>query len=135
MSMINDIQAFLIAQSLVTEPSNRGAWPCFLGFMPDGNTDPDQCVSLHVLPGAEKPSQWGVIHSRIMVQVRGAVDYDYEPTRAKIYAIFNALHATLTEVGSDYRSILGTTSEAIHLGVDSKRRHKFVWSLDVIHEV
>ena len=132
MSMINDVQAFLVANGHGSLPENRQAWPIFLGILLDDQLTPDAAISLHAFPGSEKPSQWSSVYSRLLVQVRGSTDYGYAGAEQKIQNINTALHATFTAVGSKYKSILATSFDPIHLGADPKRRHKFSLSFDVI---
>lgn len=134
MAILDDVQLYLIAQSIGTDPSNQQPWPIFKGYMPDDPKSPDRALSLYELPGREAPDQWNVLYPRIVVYARGETDYDYATARQKLYDAVVLLHATTTEVGPTYRSFIMCTSAPVFLGYDSKRRPKLSWSLDVIHQ-
>jgi len=132
--VLTDIQTYLVTNAIGTLPENRQTWPIFLHVMPDDEHSTDRCICLCSIPGAQKPDQWGVIFPRLLVYVRGGKDYDIPIAEAKIDAIFNLLHSSLSEVGANYRSILATTPKPLFLGVDSKRRPRFSTAFNVILE-
>ena len=135
MAFLDDVQTFLIAQSRGTLPSNRQAWPIYLGYMPDDTIAPNKAIALHEAAGLAPEGRWNVVYPRLLVQVRGETDFGYSVARTKAQDIFNSIHNTFTEVGADYRSLLGMTSAPVFLGYDTKTRPIFMWTFQCIKEV
>lgn len=135
MSLVDDVQRYLVTQNIGTDPSNRQTWPIYKYFLPDDDLSQNRAMMVTEVPGRDGPAgKWNVLYSRIVVYVRGDKDFDTEAARQKIWDAFNALQATTAEAGSTLRSILAVDSAPIPLGIDTKKRPMFSWALDVIYQ-
>lgn len=134
------LSALFITQGLVNDPeddSKRKDWPCFVGFMPDDSTVPNNAVCLYDVPsvqeGREMRSGKNVEHPGIQLRVRGS---DYVTASAKMDALvtyINTVYLLRFDVGNyiyELQSI--SNGSVLPLGVETTgktRRHVFTCNL------
>lgn len=132
MALAEDVQAFLIAQSVGTDPSNRQAWPIYIGYMPDDDTSVDRLICVYEMPGRAPEGNWDLGYPRVIVRVRSNPDYDYPVARAKAQSIYNVMHNTFADIKAGYVSCTSMDSVPLNLGADSKRRFHFSIMFEII---
>ena len=97
---------YLIGESLLTDPSDSGSWPVYVGLLPDGNGVAHEAVSCvdtssvkdgRILNGGEN-----IFHFGFQLMVRATA---YNTGYAKAQALAEALQ----EVNRDTVTISGTT--------------------------
>lgn len=128
MSLLNDIQAYLIAQGIATEGGGGPIppWPCYLGYFPD---DTDQMMAVFET-GGMPPDTMNREYERVTFQfrVRGK-RLDYPTVRAQWQAGFNVLQDS--QPTSDYALI-----QAMHYGPmtfnDDRGRPNFISNFRVV---
>ncbi len=134
------LSALFITQALVSDPedqSKRKEWPCFVGFMPDDETVPNNAICLYDTmanqEGREMRSGKNVEHPGIQIRVRAS---DYVTGNTKMNALveyINAVYLLRFDVGNyiyELQSI--SNGSVLPLGVETagqKRRHVFTCNL------
>ena len=116
--LLDDIGQALIDAGVVQATSDAVDWFLFKGFMED---QPDRTVCLYETGGDAPDERLALDRPGFQVKVRGAAA-DYPAVRAKLQAIFTALHAQEGDIGGDYVFVYATHSGAIPMGRDEKRR-------------
>lgn len=134
--LITDVLDFLEDQGLV---AGATGWTRAAGFMPPS---PDKVVAVFETPG-EPPEmvKAGSAETKydtpgFQVRVR-AGNFDYAAARAKIGAIYRALHgSTLAPATGDpaYLLVRGVQSGPLPLGLDQANRPDMTWNFVAIRE-
>jgi hypothetical protein len=109
----------------------------YIGSMEDG--DPkvqppivaDRAICLYDTPGEAPEEKWLIDYPSFQVRVRGQPN-DYPTVRAKVQAIFNALHAQEMNIGTAYVFVYAKNSGPLSLGNDERRRVALVQNYRVM---
>jgi hypothetical protein len=137
MALLDDVVDFLEGQGLVNDGS--GGWTAFKSYLPDS---PDRAVAIFETPGepAEvvKPGTGQAYDfPGFQVRIRGA-EWDYEAMRARLYAIFLALHdsdmGSVTTGSPQYLMVRSRQSGPFPLGLDERSRPGATWNFSTWRE-
>lgn len=134
---LEDIRAALVNANVGQITASNTDWFIYIGYLQDSpqtgaaKTIADRAICLYETPGEPPQELWAIDYPGVQIAVRGAPD-DYQAARAKLQAIFDALHAEEVAIGSDYVYFTCLNSGPIPLGNDDLRRPKLAQNYSVM---
>lgn len=125
MALLDDIAGAIVNAGLA---GGTSGWTLYKGYLPP---EPDHAMVLLETPGLAPEAELALDRPAFQVRLR-AEPRAYDVARAKLQAVFAALHGQEPAVGAAYVLLHAAASGALSLGQDGRERPQLAMNFRVV---